>query len=33
MLNADAKWAFKQCHEVLCDPGKELLVFMLTDKD
>ena len=25
--------AFKQCHEVLCDPGKELIVFMLTDKD
>ena len=25
--------AFKQCHEVLHDPGKELLVFMLTDKD
>ena len=25
--------AFKQCHEVLRDPGKELLVFMLTDKD
>ena len=24
---------FKQCHEVLRDPGKELLVFMLTDKD
>ena len=25
--------AFNQCHEVLRDPGKELLVFMLTDKD
>ena len=25
--------AFKQCHEVLHDPGKELLVFILTDKD
>ena len=33
MLNADAKRAFKQCHEVLHDPGKELLVFMLMDKD
>ena len=33
MLNANAKWAFKQCHEVLHDPGKELLVFMLMDKD
>ena len=25
--------AFKECHQVLRDPGKELLVFMLTDKD
>ena len=33
LLNADAKGAFKQCHKVLWDPGKELLVFMLTDKD
>ena len=24
---------FKECHQVLRDPGKELLVFMLTDKD
>ena len=33
LLNAGAKGTFKQCHEVLRDPGKELLVFMLTDKD
>ena len=33
MLYEDAKHAFNQCHEVLRDPGKELLVFMLTDKD
>ena len=33
MLYEDAKRAFNQCHEVLQDPGKELLVFMLTDKD
>ena len=32
-ISVDAKCAFKQCHEVLRDPGKELLVFMLTDKD
>ena len=25
--------AFKECHQVLHNPGKELLVFMLTDKD
>ncbi|MCG8623731.1 MAG: YqaJ viral recombinase family protein, partial [Proteobacteria bacterium] len=30
---ADAKSAFKECHQVLRDPAKELLVFMLTDKD
>ena len=33
LLYQDAKRAFNQCHEVLHDPGKELLVFMLTDKD
>ena len=32
-LSVDVKCAFKQCHEVLRDPGRELLVFMLTDKD
>ena len=32
-LSVDAKCAFKQCHEVLRDPGRELLVSMLTDKD
>ena len=32
-LSLLASTAFKQCHEVLCEPGKELLVFMLTDKD
>ena len=32
-LSIDAKCAFKQCHEVLRDPDKELLVLMLTDKD
>ena len=32
-LSVDAKCAFKQCHKVLHDPGSELLVFMLTDKD
>ena len=32
LLYQDAKGAFNQCHEVLRDPGKELLVFMLTDK-
>ena len=32
-ISMDAKCAFKQCHEVLRDPGKELLVLMLTDKD
>ena len=32
-VSVDAKCAFKQCHQVLCDPGRELLVFMLTDKD
>ena len=33
LLNADTQRAFNQCHEVLCDPGKELLIFMLRDKD
>ena len=33
LLYQDAKGAFNQCHEVLQDPGKELLVFMLMDKD
>ena len=33
LLYQDVKGAFNQCHEVLLDPGKELLVFMLTDKD
>ena len=33
MLYEDSKRAFNQCHEVLRDPGKELFVFMLTDKD
>ena len=32
-LSSLASTAFKQCHEVLRKPGKELLVFMLTDKD
>ena len=32
-LSVDVKCTFKQCHEVLRDPGRELLVFMLTDKD
>ena len=32
-LSSLASTAFKQCHEVLHEPGKELLVFMLTDKD
>ena len=32
-IAADAKSSFKQCHQVLRDPAKELLVFMLTDKD
>ena len=29
----EAKCAFKKCHQVLREPAKELLVFMLTDKD
>ena len=33
LVHADAKSAFTQCHEVLRDLGRELLVFMLTDKD
>ena len=33
LLYQDAQRAFNQCHEVLRDLGKELLVFMLTDKD
>ena len=32
-LSQKAIAAFKGCHQVLRDPGKELLVFMLTDKD
>ena len=32
-LSSLASTAFKQCHEVLREPGKELLVFMLMDKD
>ena len=32
-LATNAKSAFRECHQVLRDPGKELLVFMLTDKD
>ena len=32
-LSLSAKAAFEECHEVLRDPGKELVVFMITDKD
>ena len=32
-VSVDAKSALQQCHQVLRQPGKELLVFMLTDKD
>ena len=32
-LSEHALSAFRECHQVLHDPGKELLVFMLTDKD
>ena len=32
-LSLSAKVAFEECHEVLRDPGKELVVFMITDKD
>ena len=32
-LSVNAASAFQECHQVLRDPGKELLVFMLTDKD
>ena len=32
-LYIEAKCAFKECHQVLREPAKELLVFMLTDKD
>ena len=32
-LATNAISAFRECHQVLRDPGKELLVFMLTDKD
>ena len=32
-LSQKAIAAFKECHQVLRDLGKELLVFMLTDKD
>ena len=32
-LSVNATSSFQECHQVLCDPGKELLVFMITDKD
>ena len=32
-LSVNAASSFQECHQVLRDPGKELLVFMLTDKD
>ena len=32
-ISIDAKSAFTSCHEVLHTPAKELLVFMLTNKD
>ena len=32
-LSLSSKAAFEECHEVLRDPGKELVVFMITDKD
>ena len=32
-ISIDAKSAFTSCHEVLRTPAKELLVFMLTNKD
>ena len=32
-LATNTKSAFREYHQVLRDPGKELLVFMLTDKD
>ena len=32
-LSVNATSSFQECHQVLRDPGKELLVFMITDKD
>ena len=32
-LSLSSKAAFEECHEVLRDPGKELVVLMITDKD
>ena len=32
-LHVNATSSFQECHQVLCNPGKELLVFMITDKD
>ena len=32
-ISSEASSAFNACHEVLCTPAKELLVFMLTNKD
>ena len=32
-LSFSATSAFQECHQVLREPAKELLVFMLTDKD
>ena len=32
-LSVNAASSFQECHQVLLDPGKELLVFMITDKD
>ena len=33
LLAIECKASFNACHEVLCTPAKELLVFMLTNKD
>ena len=32
-LSVNATSSFQECHQVLRNPGKELLVFMITDKD
>ena len=32
-LSVNATSSFQECHQVLHDPGKELLVFMIMDKD
>ena len=32
-LSVNATSSFQECHQILRDPGKELLVFMITDKD